>query len=243
MAYPPHARGSRSLPDESRVSRQRQREPHAASGRTGGGWRDGLEAARGLGHDAGDDRRGVESRRFDGRPGVDPYRYAQRVRFCRDDIERDRRPHHPHLSHRGRRRRSRTGHHQGLRRAQCPALVDQSDTPLHSEHHRRASRHAHGLPPPRPGDRRRHRFCRIAHSARDHRRRGHPSRSGRVFDDLVGLASDGPRGRSRDPDLANRAQDENAAGLACAERRPSPLPPLPGGEGKRTACCAGPFNE
>ena len=80
---------------------------------------------------AGGDRRGIESWRLDGCPGVDPYRHPQRVRLRRDDLERDRRPHHTHLSHRGRRWRSRAGHHQGGRSEERVAVLHQSDTALY----------------------------------------------------------------------------------------------------------------
>ena len=43
-------------------------------------------------------------------------------------------PHDPHLSHRRRRRRPCAGHHQGLRRAERAALVDQPDAALHGQH-------------------------------------------------------------------------------------------------------------
>jgi urease subunit alpha len=58
-------------------------------------------------------------------------------------------PHHPHLSLRRRRRRPRAGHHPRLRRGERAAVVHQSHAALHRQHHRRASRHAHGLPSPR----------------------------------------------------------------------------------------------
>ncbi len=61
-------------------------------------------------------------------------------------------PHHPRLPHRGRRRRSCPRHHQGVRRGQRHPVLDQPDPALHREHHRRASRHADGVPPPRPED-------------------------------------------------------------------------------------------
>ena len=76
--------------------------------------------------------------------------------------------------------------------------------------HRRAPRHADGLPSPRSGDCGRHRVRRVAHPARDDRRRGHPARPRRVVDALVRLAGDGPRRRSDHPHLADRAQDEGA---------------------------------
>ncbi len=55
-------------------------------------------------------------------PGGDPHRHPQRGRLPGVDAGRDRRPADPHLPHRGRGRRARTGHHQGrrARRTCCP---------------------------------------------------------------------------------------------------------------------------
>jgi urease subunit alpha len=97
------------------------------------------------------------------------------------------------------------------RPAQRAALVDQPDHALHGQHHRRAPRHADGVPPPRPGHRRGRRLRREPHPPRDHRRRGHPARPRRLLDDVVRLAGHGPRRRSDHPHLADRAQDEAAA--------------------------------
>ncbi len=63
-------------------------------------------------------------------------------------------PHDPRLPHRGRRRRARARHHQGRGPQQRAAVVDQPDAAVHEEHHRRASRHADGVPPSRSVDRR-----------------------------------------------------------------------------------------
>jgi hypothetical protein len=73
---------------------------------------------------------------------------------------------HPRLSHRGRGRRARARHHEGRGVPEHPALLDQPDDALHREHARRASRHAHGLPPPRQVDPR----------GRGLRRKPHPRR-------------------------------------------------------------------
>ena len=83
--------------------------------------------------------------------------------------------------------------------------------PLHGEHHRRAPRHAHGVPPPRSGDRRGRRICRVPHPQGNHRGRGHPARPRRHLDDVVGFAGDGAGRRGHHPHLADRAQDETAA--------------------------------
>ena len=123
-----------------------------------------------------------------GRAGRDPHRHAQRIGLRRDDARRDRRPHDPHVPHRGRGRRPRARHHQGLRRAERAAVVDQPDASVHRQHDRRAPRHADGVPSPRSGDRRGRRVRRVADPARDDRRRGHPARPGRLLDAVVGLA-------------------------------------------------------
>ena len=191
----------------------------AAARRAGGGGRDRPEAARGLGHDARGDRRRAEGRRQDGRAGRDPHRHAQRIGLRRDDARRDRRPHDPHLPHRRRGRRPCARHHQGVRRAERAAVVDQPDAPVHRQHDRRAPRHADGVPSPRPGDRRGHRVRRVADPARDDRRRGHPARPRRLLDAVVGLAGDGPGRRSDHPHLADRAQDEGAARQARRRSR------------------------
>ena len=91
--------------------------------------------------------------------------------------------------------------------------------PVHGEHRRRASRHAHGVPPPRSRHRRGRRLRRVAHPPRDHRRRRHPARPGRDVDDLLGLAGHGPHRRSDHAHLADRAQDEGAARAADAGQR------------------------
>ena len=59
-------------------------------------------------------------------------------------------PHDPRLPHRRRRRRPCARHHQGGRAAERAAVLDQPDAALHGQHARRASRHADGVPSPRP---------------------------------------------------------------------------------------------
>ena len=58
-------------------------------------------------------------------------------------------PHHPRLPHRRRRRRPRAGHHKDCRPEERAAVLDQPDAAVHAQHHRRASRHADGVPPSR----------------------------------------------------------------------------------------------
>ena len=91
------------------------------------------------------------------------------------------------------------------------AVLDQSDAAVHPQHHRRASRHADGLPPPRSVDRRGPRLRRKPHPQGDHRGGGYPARHRRAVDDVVGLASHGPHRRGHHPHLADRRQDEEAA--------------------------------
>ena len=83
------------------------------------------------------------------RAGDDPHRHAERIRFRRGYDRGLQGPHDPRLPHRRRGRRACAGHHQGRGTAQRAAVLHQPDAALHGEHHRRASRHAHGLPPPR----------------------------------------------------------------------------------------------
>ena len=102
-----------------------------------------------------------------------------------------------------------------------PNVLPSSTNPthaLHRQHRGRAPGHADGLPPSRSVDRGRCGLRRVAHPARDHRRRGHPARPGRFFDDVLRLAGHGKRRRSDHPHLADRGQDESAA--RGAEERP-----------------------
>ena len=138
--------------------------------------------------------------------------------FVEDTDRRVQGPRDRHLPHRGRGRRPRARHHQARRPAERAAVVDQPDDAVHGQHRRRAPRHADGVPPPRPGDRRGRRVRREPDPARDDRRRGHPARPRRVLDDVVRQPGDGPRRRGDHPHLAGRAQDEGAARLARARR-------------------------
>ena len=155
------------------------------------------------------------------RAGRHPHRHPERVGLRRGHAGGVQGPRHPHLPHRGRGRRPRARHHQGLRRAARAAVVDQPDAALHRQHHRRAPGHADGLPPPGPRHPRGRGLRRVAHPPRDHRRRGHPARPGRVQHDVQRLAGHGPRGRGHHPHLADGAQDEAAARRRCP-RTPAP---------------------
>ena len=178
------------------------------------------QAARGLGLDAGGDRRLPARRRRDRRPGRDPHRHAQRGRLRAVDARRDRRPHDPRVPHRRRGRRPRAGHHRGRRRSRnVLPVLDQPDAPAHRQHRRRAPRHADGLPPPQPADPGGPRVRREPHPRHDDRRRGRPARPRRDLDDRLRLAGDGPRGRDDRAHLADRARDGRRAAAATGNER------------------------
>ena len=115
LAYRAHAAGRRGAAGQPRLRRQGQRLAPGGAGRDDPGRRFLSETARGLGHDAGRDRLRAVGRRPVRRAGHDPYRHAERIRLCRGDDRGVQGPHDPRLSHRGRRRRSCAGHHQGRR--------------------------------------------------------------------------------------------------------------------------------
>jgi hypothetical protein len=101
-------------------------------------------------------------------------------------------------------------HHPRLRRGQRAAVVHQPHATLHRQHHRRASGHAHGLPPPRLPHPRGRGLRRIAHppetiAAED------------ILHDLGAISMMSSRQRRpwaasarSSPHLADRAQDEGA---------------------------------
>ena len=89
--------------------------------------------------------------------------------------------------------------------------------PFTAQHHRRASRHADGVPPPRSVDPRGPGLRRKPHPQGDHRGRGHPARPRRALDDVVGQPGHGPGRRGHHPHLADRRQDEEAARPRCQE--------------------------
>ena len=211
LAHRAHDPGGGRFPGQSRLCRQGQR--LAAGGARGNdqGRRLRDEAARRLGHDAGGDRLLPCGRRRLRRAGDDPHRHAQRIRLRRGHHQGVQGPHHPRLAYRRRRRRPRPRHHQGGGTEKRAAVLDQSDPALYPQHHRRASRHADGLSSPRSVDRRGPRVRRKPHPQGDHRGGGYPARHRRAVDDVVGLASHGPRRRGHHPHLADRAQDEEAA--------------------------------
>ena len=99
------------------------------------------------------------------------------------------------------------------------AVVDQSDAALHAKYHRRASRHADGVPPSRSVNRRGSGIRRKPHPQGDDRGGGYPSRHRRAVDDVVGQPGDGPARRSHHPHLADRRQNEEAARPAARRKR------------------------
>ena len=115
--------------------------------------------------------------------GNDPHRHAER--------ERLRRGHHPpHFKG----RTIHAFHTEGAGGGHAPDIIKRRRAaeraypaapiptrPVHRQHARRAPRHAHGLPPPRPGhSRKTSPSPRVPHPARDDRRRGHPARPRRA---------------------------------------------------------------
>ena len=189
----------------------------------------GLKLHEDWGIDAGGDRRLPRRRRRARRAGGDPHRHAERVRLRRRLDRGVQGTDDSHLSHRRRRRRARAGHHQGVRRAERAAELDQPDAALHRQHARRAPRHAHGLPPSRqehPGGRG---VRREPHPRRDDRRRGRAARSRRDQHDVERQPGDGPRRRGHHAHLADGAQDARRARPAArgARRQRQPAhPPL-----------------
>ena len=130
------------------AARQGQHGRRRRAARAGRGRHLRVQAARGLGLHPGRDRRLPAGGRPDRGPGGHPHRHPERGRLRGRHAGRDRRPGHPRLPHRGRRRRARAGHHHRGRPAERAAQLDQPDPAAHRQHRRRAPRHADGLPPP-----------------------------------------------------------------------------------------------
>ena len=146
-----HDPGRRRVADESRLRRQGQRV--AARRRWRSRSRRGACALK-LHEDWGTTPAAIDCclSVADGlrRAGRDPHRHAQRIGLRRGHHRGVQGPHHPRLPHRGRGRRPCARHHQGRGPEERAAVVDQSDPAVHPQHHRRASRHADGVPPSRP---------------------------------------------------------------------------------------------
>ena len=105
------AAGRRALADQFRLPRPGQHLTAALDPRPDERRLHRPEDSRGLGRDAGGDRHLSCGRRRARLPGAAPHRHAERERLPRGYAGRDPRPHHPHVSHRGRGRRARAGHH------------------------------------------------------------------------------------------------------------------------------------
>ena len=208
-----------ALAGQHRPARQGQHGQRRRPLGAAAGGRVRVQAARGLGLDPGGDRRLPDRGPGGRRPGGDPHRHPQRSRLPGVDPGGHRRPADPHLPHRRRRRRPRAGHHQGRLAAERAAVLDQPDPALHPQHLGRASRHAHGLPPPELLDPRGPGLRRVADPAFHHGRRGRPARPGRDLDDRLGLPGHGPDRRDDHQDLADGPRHEAAPRPAARRRR------------------------
>ena len=93
--------------------------------------------------------------------------------------------------------------------------------PAHGQHHRRAPRHAHGVPPPEPVDPRGPGLRREPHPAVDHRRRGRAPRPRRHLDDRLGQPGHGPHRRGRAAHVADRPRDEARGAARCPATAPA----------------------
>ncbi len=205
------ARSPRPLADQRRPDGQGQHgQPRGHVGAAAFG-RCGVQAARGLGHHAGCDRRVSHRRRRLGRAGGDPHRHPQRGRVRREHARGHRRPLDPHVPHRRRRRRACARHHDGRVAPERAAVVDQPDPAPHRQHGGRTPRHVDGLPPPQPVGARGSRVRRESYPTIDDRRRGHPPRHGCDLDDRLGQPGDGSHRRGRAAHLADGARDEAAS--------------------------------
>jgi urease subunit alpha len=151
VAHAHDARARRSVSDEPRVPRQGQCEPARGAARAGARGRDRTEAARGLGHDARGDRL---------LPRVADEMDVQ-VAIHTDTLNESGFVEASVAAFKG--RTIHTYHTEGaggghapdiIKVAALPNVLPSSTNPdaaLHGEHHRRAPRHADGVPSPRPG--------------------------------------------------------------------------------------------
>ena len=146
-----HAAGGRGVPDEPRLPRQGQRQPARAAARADRGRRHGAQAARGLGHHAGGDRQLPRGGRRDAtcRWRSTPTRSTSRA-SSRTRSPRSRAAPSTPTTPRARAAATRRTSSSVCGAAQRAALLHQSDAALHGQHHRRAPRHADGLPSPGP---------------------------------------------------------------------------------------------
>ena len=124
--------GDGRVADELRLHRQGQLVGARRARRADSRRRHRAEAARGLGNDAGGDRRVPVGRRAVRRAGDDSHRHAERIRLRRRLDRGVQGTDDPHVSHRRRGRRPRAGHHPRLRRAERAAELDQPDAAVHA---------------------------------------------------------------------------------------------------------------
>ena len=146
----PDAGGARRLAGQRRLARQGQHDVTRGAPRAAAGRRVGLQAPRGLGLDAGRDRRLPVGRGRDGRPGGAALGHDERGGLRRGHDRGHLREGDPRLPHRGRGWRPRPGHHRPRRTGERASVLDEPDDAPHGQHRRRAPRHADGLPPPEP---------------------------------------------------------------------------------------------
>mmetsp|Transcript_26143 Transcript_26143/g.47482 ORF Transcript_26143/g.47482 Transcript_26143/m.47482 type:complete len:582 (+) Transcript_26143:541-2286(+) len=181
--------------------------------------RGGVQIARGLGNHPQRHRRLPHLRGRPRRSGHHPHGHAQRERVRRRHPPRRGRSDHTRVPHGGSGRGTRSRHHQDRFRTERPAQLDQSHEAVHAEHHRRAPRHAHGVPSPRSGHSGGRGVRRVEDTAGDDRGGGHHARPGGAVDDIERFPGHGAGGRGHHPDLADRRQDEAAAGSPRGGRR------------------------
>ncbi len=85
-------------------------------------------------------------------------------------------------------------HHPGRGAAQRHSVIDQPDAALYAQHAGRASRHAHGVPSPRPLDPRGYRLRGKPHPPGNDRGGGYSARYRCFLDHQLGQPGDGPCG-------------------------------------------------
>ena len=237
LASGPDARGAGHLAAEHRAARQGQHRQRRGDVGAIARRRSGFQAARGLGHHPGRDRRLPDGRRRGRRAG----RTSTPTPSTRPASSRTRSAaiggrsiHAYHTEGAG------GGHAPDIitrrRRAQRAAEFDQPDPAAHRQHARRASRHADGVPPPQPQRARGSRLRREPDPAVDDRRRGPAARHRRHLDDRQRRPGHGPHRRGGDAHLADRARDEAPPRRAArATARPTTTGPAATSRSTRSA--------
>ncbi len=170
---------------------------------------DRSQAARGLGHDAGDDRR---------LPRRSPTPYDVQVAIHTDTLNESGYVDDSIAAFKG--RTIHTYHTEGAGGGHAPDIIrvcgepnvlpssTNPTRPLHGQHARRASRHADGLPSPRPQHPGGRRVRGEPDPRRDDRGRGRAARPRGDQHDVQRQPGDGAGRRGDLPHLADRAQDE-----------------------------------